>query len=350
MSTVAVLGGYGTFGARVSRDLAGRGQRVIVAGRDPRRAEALARALGPEHAGVGADARELAACRRAIRGAAVAVVCAGPFSALGGAPARAALEEGTHYVDIADDRAYIRGLRDLDAEFRRARLCAAYGCSSLPAVSSALALSVLGEGDRPRRARVTLYIGSANPKGEASVRAMVERLGRDVRTADGAQPGFGDPLTIPLPPPFGPRTAYTFDGPEHDLFPLLLGASAVDVRVGFELPFASAGFALLARTGAHWGRRTAALLARLAALAPAIGTSGGVVLVELEWSDGRHASRALVADEGGQRMAALPCALIAHALAAGPSPVVGVHPPTDVVAPSALLAALEAAGMRVVSG
>jgi hypothetical protein len=349
-STVAVLGGYGTFGARVSRDLAGRGHRVIVAGRDPRRAEALARALGPEHAGMGADVRELAACRRAIRGAAVAVVCAGPFSALGEAPARAALEEGTHYVDIADDRAYIRGLRALDAEFARARLCAAYGCSSLPAVSSALALSIVGAGDRPRRARVTLYIGSANPKGEASVRAMVERLGRDVRTADGAQPGFGDPQTIPLPPPFGPRTAYTFDGPEHDLFPLLLGVSAVDVRVGFELPFASAGFALLARTGAHWGRRTAALLARLAALAPAIGTSGGVVLVELEWSDGRQASRALVADDGGQRMAALPCALIAHALAAGAPAVVGVHPPTDVVAPSALLAALEAAGMRVVSG
>ena len=87
---------------------------------------------------------------------------------------------------------------------------------------------------------MTLYIGSANPKGEASVRAMVERLGRDVRTADGTQPGFGDPQTVPLPRPFGPRTAYTFDGPEHDLFPQLLEVSAVDVRVGFELPLASA--------------------------------------------------------------------------------------------------------------
>jgi hypothetical protein len=349
-STIAVLGGYGTFGARVSRDLAARGHRVIVAGRDGRRADTLAHALGPEHAGVGADVREVEACRRAIRGAAVAVVCAGPFSALGSAPARAALEEGTHYVDIADDRAYIRGLRDLDREFTRARLCAAYGCSSLPAVSSALALSLVGAGERPQRARVTLYIGGANPKGEASVRAMVERLGRTVRGVDGAHPGFGDPQTIPLPPPFGPRTAYTFDGPEHDLFPLLLGVSAVDVRVGFELPLASAGFALLARTGAHWGRRTAAVLARLAALAPTVGTSGGAVLVELTWSDGRRATRALVASEGGQRMAALPCALAAHALAAGPPPVVGVRPPSDVVAPSDLLSAMEAAGLRIVNG
>jgi hypothetical protein len=350
VKAIAVFGGYGTFGARVSRDLAGRGHRVIVAGRDARRAEALALALGPAHAGVAADVRDVDACRRAIRGAAVAVVCAGPFSALGRAPARAALEEGTHYVDIADDRAYIRALHDLDAEFTRARLCAAYGCSSLPAVSSALALSLVGTGERPARARVTLYIGGANPKGEASVRAMVERLGRTVRAADGTHSGFGDPQTIPLPPPFGPRTAYTFDGPEHDLFPPLLGVSAVDVRVGFELPLANAGFALMARTGAHWGRRTAAVLARLAALAPTIGTSGGAVLVELTWSDGRRATRALVADQGGQRMAALPCALVAQALASGPPPVVGVRPPSHVVAPPDLLAAMEAAGMRIVNG
>src|SRR4029077_18875877 len=72
-STIAVLGGYGTFGARVSRDLADRGHRVVVAGRDGRRAEALARALGPEHGGVAADVRDLAACRQAIRRAVVVV-------------------------------------------------------------------------------------------------------------------------------------------------------------------------------------------------------------------------------------------------------------------------------------
>jgi hypothetical protein len=49
-------------------------------------------------------------------------------------------------------------------------------------------------------------------------------------------------------------------------------------------------------------------------------------------------------------MAALPSALVAHALAGGPGPVVGVHPPSDVVAAPALLAALEAAGLRIVDG
>lgn len=348
MSDLAVLGGYGTFGARVTRELARRGHRVTVAGRDLARASALARDLGPDHRAAEVDVTDVDSCRRAIRGTAVMVVCAGPFSGLGPAAARAALEEATHYVDIADDREYIRRLRTFDDEFRGVARCAAYGCSSLPAVSSALALSLVDAGEPPERARVTLFIGSANPKGKASVRAMVERLGRPVRTAEGDRPGFGDPQTVPLPPPFGPRTAYTFDGPEHDLFPALLGVAAVDVRVGFELPLASAGFAVLARMGARWGRRTAALLSQAAALAPRVGATGGAVLVELTWSDGRRAARALVAGEEGQRMAALPCALVADALASGGSTVTGVQPPTAIIGPAALLSSLQEAGLRVV--
>jgi saccharopine dehydrogenase-like NADP-dependent oxidoreductase len=350
VSAIAVLGGYGTFGAQVSRELARCGHRVTVAGRDLARASALAKSLGEGHRAIEVDVTDLDGCRRAIQGATVVVVCAGPFSGLGSAPARAALQEGAHYVDIADDREYIQRLRDLDGEFRGAARCAAYGCSSLPAVSSALALSIAPGGEPPERARVTLFIGGGNPKGKASVRAMVERLGRPVRTAEGERPGFGDPQTILLPPPFGPRTAYTFDGPEHDLFPALLGVAAVDVRVGFELPLASASFALLARMGARWGRRTAALLSRAAALAPSVGATGGAVLVELTWKDGRRRARALVAGEAGQRMASFPCALVADALATGSSAVVGVQPPTEVVAPAALLSSLQEAGLRVVEG
>jgi NAD(P)-dependent dehydrogenase (short-subunit alcohol dehydrogenase family) len=350
VSTIAVLGGYGVFGSRVSAELARRGHRVIVAGRDVSRAFAQAQALGggsPEAARV--DVTDFESCRRVVRGAAVVAVCAGPFSALGLAAARAALAEGAHYVDIADDREYIRALRALDADFARARRCAVFGCSSLPAVSSALALTLIDAGPRPARARVTLFIGSANPKGEAAVRALIERLGRPVTTARGEQRGFGRPETVPLPAPFGPRKAYTFDGPEHDLFPSLLGIADIDVRVGFEWEAVNAGLAVMARTGLGWGRRTAALFTRLAELAPAVGTSGGAVMVELFWPDGRREARALVAADEGQRMGALPCAAVAHALATGaPVAVAGVRAPTEVLPAPALLAELQSTGLRIV--
>jgi len=350
VSTVAVLGGYGVFGARVSAELARRGHRVIVAGRDISRAFAQAQALGGgSHEAVRADVTDFESCRRAVRGAAVVALCAGPFSALGLAAARAALAEGAHYVDIADDREFIRALRGLHAEFSRALRCAVFGCSSLPAVSSALALTLMDAGPRPARARVTLFIGSANPKGEAAIRALVERLGRPVTTARGEERGFGHPETVPLPAPFGPRTAYTFDGPERDLFPSMLGIAEVDVRVGFEWAAVNAGLSLMARTGLGWGRRTAALLARLAGLAPSVGTSGGAVMVELFWPDGRRSARAVVASEEGQRMGALPCAAVAHALATGASPAVtGVRAPSEVLPAPALLADLQSAGLRLV--
>src|SRR4029078_3719041 len=60
-----------------------------------------------------------------------------------------------------------------------------------------------------------------------------------------------------------------------------------------------------------------------ATLSRAVGTSGGAVMVELEWGDGRRTSRALVATESGQRMAAVPCAVVAHAPGAGAVSAVG---------------------------
>src|SRR5439155_6646089 len=83
MSTIAVLGGSGTFGARVCRDLARRGHRIVVTGRDLGRAFAVARTLeGGSHEALRAEATDPESCRRAVRGAAVVAVCAGPFSTL----------------------------------------------------------------------------------------------------------------------------------------------------------------------------------------------------------------------------------------------------------------------------
>src|SRR5262249_19329111 len=185
-----------------------------------------------------------------------------------------------------------RGLRALAGGFRRRGRTAVFGGWSLPAVSSALALSLADGRPVPLRARVGLFIGAANPKGEASVRALMDRLHRT-----GGIPGFGDRRRVRFPAPIGPRDAYTFDPPEHDLFPDLLGVAETDVRVGFELPGANALFALLARARESWSHRTATVLARLAALVPRLGGSGGAVMVELEWPDGTRRARAVVAAE-----------------------------------------------------
>lgn len=349
MSKVVVFGGYGTFGAIVSRELAALGYAVTVAGRDRGRAEALARALGEGHSAVAADASDHQSCRRAVEGHPVAVCCAGPFSALGDALLAACVESAAHYVDIADDRAYVARGRGWDARFRAAGRAAVFGCSSLPGLSSALALRARGAYDDPPRAvRATLFIGNRNPKGAAAVQSMAQTLGRPVAAPQGRMTVFGDPERVRLPPPFGERVVRTIETPDYDLLPGLVGAAEVRVKVGFELGLTNRLFAILASFGVRPGRTAAALLARAGGILPASGTSGGVVQCDLFWVDGRTSRAAAVSTSGGQRMAVLPCVMATHALATGGSAAVGAEWPHEVVGADALLAAVERAGFAIV--
>ena len=315
MRPVVVFGGYGAFGSHVARELARTGHVVTVAGRHRGKAEALAAALGPGHRAVAADVTDPLSCRAALQGHAVAVSCAGPFSSQGEVLLRACVEGGCHYADIADDRAHGARVRAWGERFRAAGLTAAYGCSSLPGLSGALALLAREGADAPPgRARITLFIGNRNRKGEAAVQSAVEVLGRPIAAPQRTLRGFADREVVALPPPFGRRSVYNFDGAEYDLFPGLLGVKSVTVKVGFESRVATRVFAGLARLSSGYGKGTARILSGLGRLAGTTGHEGGAVLVELEWSDGTVRRASLV---GAQPMAALPCALAATALAAG---------------------------------
>ncbi len=119
---------------------------------------------------------------------------------------------------------------------------------------------------------------------------------------------------VALPQPFGRRAVFNFDSPEYDLFPALLGVGSVAVKVGFEFPLANYAFALLALLGSTYGKKTTAFFEWLANRCPRIGTSGSAVMTELFFHDGSRRRATLLAREQGQRMAALPCALVARSL------------------------------------
>src|SRR2546429_154331 len=75
---------------------------------------------------------------------------------------------------------------------------------------------------RPKAARVTLFIGNDNPKGAAAMGTFLAGLARPIAAPQGRLRGYRDRAVVPLPPPFGPRGVFNFDGPEYDLFPELL--------------------------------------------------------------------------------------------------------------------------------
>jgi hypothetical protein len=348
---IVVFGGYGTFGSHVARELARLGHAVTIAGRDGRKAEAMAAALGTGHRAADADVADPESCRAALAGHAVAVSCAGPFSTLGETLLRECLAARCHYADIADDRAHAARVRSWDGRFREAGLTAAYGCSSLPGLSGALALVARdGKAAPPEKARVTLFIGNANPKGAAAVGSAVEVLGRPIATPQGTLRGFADPEAVVLPAPFGRRTVLNFDGVEYDLFPPLLGVSSVVVKVGFELPAARWAFAALGAVPFRHRSAAARLLIALGSPTRLFGHSGGAVLVELTWSDATVRRAALACEGNGQRMAALPCALAASVLASGDAAGRGAATAYELLGHRDLLAAMAASGYPVTFG
>jgi hypothetical protein len=342
---IAVFGGYGVFGSLVCRELARRGAMLTVIGRSAVRAEAFAAQLGPGHRGRAADVHDPVSAREALAGHSVAVHCAGPFASRPPALLDACLDTGCHYVDIADDRAYVAHVRGQHGRAVERGVTAAYGCSSLPGLSIALAIVARGDGPAPERVRITLFIGNDNAKSEAAIRSVVFGLGRDIRAPQGRLRGFRERERVALPPPFGGRTAYAFESPDYDLLPDAVGARAVTVLVGFENALAGPVFAGLARLGPRWGARTAALLAPVGGL-DRRGHSGGVVMAELLDGDGSMRRAALHAARDGQRLAAVPAALVAHALETGAATRRGAFTAYEMLGAETLVSQTQAAGFE----
>jgi hypothetical protein len=318
LSRVIVFGGYGVFGSQVARLLAQWRIPLTIAGRDARQAKTFARSLGSHCTGRFGDVTRFDSCRPALEDHIVAVNCAGPFQGFGSDLLEACLDSSCHYTDIADNRGYLALVRSFDERFAGRALAAVYGCSSLPGISGALALAQRDASSSTiERARVTLLIGNRNPKGHAAVRSLLAGLGKPIAAPQGTLFGFRDREVVRLPAPFGRRSVFNFDAPEYDLFPCLLGAREVAVKVGFEMWSATYAFALLARLGRGYQHRLARLLDLTGHTLSRLGCSGGAVMTELFRDDGSVQRAALVACRDGQRMAALPCALAVRDLYEG---------------------------------
>ncbi|MEW6730643.1 MAG: saccharopine dehydrogenase NADP-binding domain-containing protein [Acidobacteriota bacterium] len=349
-ATAVVFGGYGTFGQLVSKGLASLGVTVIIAGRNLAQAEALAHQLGRPHQGVVADITVPASCRVILKEGIVAVNCTGPFTLLDHTLLDLCLEIGCHYVDIAEERAYAAMVRSYGARFYQQGCAAVYGCSSLPGISGALGLIAAANTiARPDSARVTLFIGNNNPKGQAAIRTAVAQLGKPIKAPQGELKGFRDGEIVALPEPFGSRRVFNFESPEYDLFPQLLGVRAVLVKVGFELKSATLTFALLAALSSNYGEMTAAVLAKLGDLGRGLGRSGGVVMTELFYQDGTISRAALFCDQQAQGMVALPCVFAAEMLCKGDTRLRGALTAYELLGSQELIDRIVAAGFRLMA-
>lgn len=113
---IAVYGASGTTGALVAAELARRGCRLRLVGRDRHRLQATAAEIAeqlpaerrPTLEVAVAAAHDPEALRAAFAHCAVVVACAGPFTRIGGPVVAAALEVDAHYLDTCGEQAFLR--------------------------------------------------------------------------------------------------------------------------------------------------------------------------------------------------------------------------------------------------
>jgi saccharopine dehydrogenase-like NADP-dependent oxidoreductase len=226
MPTVLVLGGYGFFGRRISAALSSSGSlRVLLGGRDPGRATAAASALGlPSEHALRIDAHDprLAAFLRRQR-VDVLVHTAGPFQGQDYTVARAAIEAGCHYIDLADGRQFVVGINSLAASASAAGVTVISGASSVPALSSAVVDHYVPRFRQLDSIRIGISSGARVP-GLATVRGVFSYGGKPIRSwQNGAWTnahGWLDLRRHRFPEPLGRRWLGSCDVPDLELFPL----------------------------------------------------------------------------------------------------------------------------------
>lgn len=339
---ILVLGGYGNFGARIARALAGDpALRLLVGGRDGAKAADFAARLGGGAEGLAIDMADpdfaLQLRRHQVE---LLIHTAGPFQQQDYGVAEAAAAAGAHYIDLADGRRFVCDFQGrLDARFKACGRVAITGASTVPALSSAV-IDALSAGWR-RLDQIDICIAPAQtaPRGLATMAAVLSYCGAPIQVwQDGrwqAQSGWAAPAERRFAR-LRPRLAALCDIPDLELLPAHYpGVRGVMFRAALELGATQRGMALLAALRrAGWLRkpeRLAGLLLRAADWLNPLGSALGGMVVALTGQDaeGRPAARSwhiAADDDHGPEIPCMAAILLARRLARGEAFEPGARP------------------------
>ncbi|MGI9403596.1 MAG: saccharopine dehydrogenase NADP-binding domain-containing protein [Hyphomicrobium sp.] len=181
---ILIAGGYGAFGAHVAQRLARLpGLEIIIAGRSAARAAAfadsLARSAKAKISQAILDATKASAAEIKALGASVTINASGPFQLqYNYALALACIEAGCHYIDLADARAFVAGIKALDQAARESKICVISGASSVSGVSSAVVRQFAGAFKRLDSVEIGISPGNSFDLGEATTASILGQLGK----------------------------------------------------------------------------------------------------------------------------------------------------------------------------
>jgi len=361
--TVVVLGGYGNFGSRIAAALAHEPNvRVLIAGRDRVKAQALANDLGGCTEAIVLDHRDNGfSDQLKSLGTTVLVHTAGPFQDQDYQVARACIVAQCHYLDIADGRRYVTSIRTLNTEAKARDVLIVSGASSLPALSSAVVDQYRPQFSRLNTIEHAISSG-AKPPGIATMQGVLSYVGKPfTRWQDGQWRtvyGWQDAITHRFQYPIGKRWLVSCDVPDLELFPQRYpDVQSVIFRAG--LGFASTTLATwtlswLVRAGLIDNlARYAGVLHRSALLIEKMGSQWSAMHVHLSGLDNQGQPQCrtwtlLAGDNHGPNIPCFPAIALAKKLVRDEMPERGAMPCMGLLGVNEILDAIPNLSLRVI--
>ncbi|MDG4830152.1 saccharopine dehydrogenase NADP-binding domain-containing protein [Solwaraspora sp. WMMD1047] len=331
MTRIVVLGGYGAVGRAVARTLAPTlPGRIVVAGRDPRRADAFVAQHPDALVARRVDARDPGDVAAVLTGARVLVMC---LESGNEQVARRCLERGVHYVDVSASLGVLSAIGRLDPLAVRNGVTAALSVGLAPGLTNLLARHVTDRLADAEAVDLTVLIGTGERHGPGAVDWLLDNLAASVPEAGG--PG---PLRVGLPG-YGRRTTHPFPFSDQYTLRRTLGVP-VTTRLCFDsAALTAAVFALRRGPALRLLRRPGVAGAVSAAMARLrLGSDGFAVRATARAADGRLAAYALTG-RGEARVTGVVAALVARHLHGGGAPA-GVRHLDQFLDPAAFFAQL----------
>jgi saccharopine dehydrogenase-like NADP-dependent oxidoreductase len=244
-----------------------------------------------------------------------------------------------HYVDLADARAFVTGVKCLDREAKAANVCVVSGASSVPGLSSAVVQEFAGEFQRLDAIEIGISPANSFDPGVATAASILGQVGRPFVLRSGGRDEFAygwQGLHRHRFPEIGARFMSNVEVPDLDLLPMHYPSLqrvrfSAGVEVGlFHLGLWSLSWLARAQVVRDPGALAPLLLSAKRRLG-FLGSDAGGMFVTMRGLDRKRRQAELtwnlIAHSGhGPYVPAIPAVILAKRLISGTGPPAGARP------------------------
>lgn len=182
---VLIIGGYGNFGSFIAKRLSKENNiQLIIAGRDKDKAQKFANSLNATNKIESAqlDINNGLESKLAKIKPDIVIHTSGPYQGQGYHVAAACIEQGCHYIDLADAREFVTSIVNLDKKAKEKNLLICSGASSVPCLTAAIIDKYISNFKKLEKIDYAIASAQLTTRGLATTLSVLSYAGRPFTT------------------------------------------------------------------------------------------------------------------------------------------------------------------------